>query len=178
MVSTLKPLRNEELERLLNGLSSVIQPDGMWPWVDVRQATLLFLFTGIHPSDVADPVGSRLRYDHPYVRWTRAKNNRSMEVPADPHLQPFVASLVSTLQGGHDRFTYNRMVHFVGDQTGLPGLSPRTLRHTFGRIVWDATHDVSELIRLMGCDAREAISYMTYEKHEQIDRRLFVKGYI
>ncbi len=41
----------------------------------------------------------------------------------------------------------NRLVHDVGAHAGPPELTPRTLRHSFLRILADKTHDIDDVMR-------------------------------
>jgi integrase len=56
--------------------------------------------------------------------------------------------------------TINRLVHDVGANAGMPGLTPRTLRHTFLRILADKTHDIDDVMRYGGCSLSVAVSYV------------------
>jgi integrase len=56
--------------------------------------------------------------------------------------------------------TYNVMVHEVGVHCGLPGLTPRTLRHTFLRLLADKTRDIDDVMRYGGCSLAVAVGYV------------------
>ncbi len=70
------------------------------------------------------------------------------------------------------RMTINRLVHDVGTHAGMPELTPRTLRHTFLRILADKTHDIDDVMRYGGCSLAVAVGYVRTADSER-DKAFF-----
>ena len=73
------------------------------------------------------------------------------------------------------RMTINRLVHDVGTHAGMPELTPRTLRHTFLRILADKTHDIDDVMRYGGCSLAVAVGYVRTADSER-DKAFFDGG--
>lgn len=67
----------------------------------------------------------------------------------------------------HKRF--NEMVRWVGETVDIPGLTPRTLRHTFGYRLYRATKDINVVMDKMGCSMAVALRYAHLVNHSDID---------
>jgi len=102
------------------------------------------MVTGVHPEVVMNRLEGGLSMDGlRHLTWRRPKTKRMMRVPVDPEIQPWVAEFVNTLPK-RTWMTINRLIHDVGTHAEIPELTPRTLRHTFLRIVADKTRDIDD----------------------------------
>ncbi|MCL5984561.1 MAG: hypothetical protein M1143_03215, partial [Candidatus Thermoplasmatota archaeon] len=99
---------------------------------------------------------------------------RIVEACSDPETQPWVKEFVETLPQ-RTRMTINRLVHDVGANAGMPGLTPRTLRHSFLRILADKTHDIDDVMRYGGCSLAVAVRYVRTADSER-DKAFFDGG--
>lgn len=160
MVSSTAPLTREELRRLLGSLDTFQPKEGYYENLDPVRVVRFMLMTGVHPEVVADREKSGLMMDGPrHLTWRRPKTKRMMRVPVDPEIQPWVKEFVDALPQ-RTRMTINRLVHDVGAHAGMPKLAPRTLRHSFLRILADKTHDIDDVMRYGGCSLAVAVRYV------------------
>lgn len=88
-----------------------------------------------------------------YVAWKRPKTKRAMRVPIGPDQAAWMTEFVRTLPIRTEK-TYNRLVQDVGRAARLKGMTPRTLRHTFLRLLADKTRDIDDLMRFGGVHRR------------------------
>jgi integrase len=160
MATSTEPLTRAELAQLLERLPTFEPRPGYYEGLDARQVVLFLLRTGAHPSVLAEAGERGLRLDGTdYVTWTRPKNGRRMRLPLDPSIRPWIAMFLATLPRRTTQ-TYNVLVHEVGVHCGLPGLTPRTLRHTFLRLLADKTRDIDDVMRYGGCSLAVAVGYV------------------
>ena len=175
MVSSTAPLTREELTRLLASLDTFQAREGYYEHLDPVRVVRFMLMTGVHPEVVADREKSGLMMDGPrHLTWRRPKTKRMMRVPVDPEIQPWVKEFVDALPI-RTRMTINRLVHDVGAHAGMPELTPRTLRHTFLRILADKTHDIDDVMRYGGCSLAVAVGYVRTADSER-DKAFFDGG--
>lgn len=85
-----------------------------------------------------------------YVARKRPKTGRAMRVPIGPEQATWMAEFVRTLPIRTEK-TYHGLVQDVGRAAGLKGMTPRTLQHTFLRLLVDKTRDIDEVMRSGGC---------------------------
>lgn len=71
--------------------------------------------------------------------------------------------------------TTNRMLRDVGNLAEIPELTPRTLRHSFLRILADKTHDIDDVMRYGGCSLAVAVRYVRTADSER-DKAFFEGG--
>ena len=175
MVSSTAPLTREELTRLLASLDTFQPREGYYEHLDPVRVVRFMLMTRVHPEVVADREKSGLMMDGPrHLTWRRPKTKRMMRVPVDPEIQPWVKEFVETLPQ-RTRMTINRLVHDVGANAGMPALTPRTLRHSFLRILADKTHDIDDVMRYGGCSLAVAVRYVRTADSER-DKAFFDGG--
>ena len=93
------------------------------------------------------------------MAWKRPKTKRAMRVPIGPDQAAWMTEFVQTLPVRTEK-TYNRLVQDVGKAAGLKGMTPRTLRHTFLRLLADKTRDIDDVMRFGGCSLKVAVGYV------------------
>ena len=62
------------------------------------------------------------------------------------------------------------MVKKYARRAGLEGVSPHTLRHTFGKSALDAGVDLVTVAALMGHDSVETIAIYTHPSHRDLEQ--------
>ncbi|MDG6912862.1 MAG: hypothetical protein JRN35_07260 [Nitrososphaerota archaeon] len=175
MASSTEPLTKKELAQLLEALPNFKPREGYYENLDPQRVVRFFLVTGAHPSVLADPVKAGLEVEgRRYVTWKRPKTKRVMRVPIGPEEASWVADFVRSLPIRHER-TYNRLVQDVGKTAGLKGMTPRTLRHTFLRLLADKTRDIDDVMRFGGCSLKVAVGYVRTTDSER-DKPLLEGG--
>ena len=124
MPDSLSPLSDSERRHLLAAFAQ----DDSFP---SKVAHTIFS-TGAHPVVLARPGSHRLHLEDGTLVWNRPKTGRLIAVPVDPSIAPWLPSLIEELREA--RFhpvRINQLVHAFGEKWGLPGLTPRGLRHDF-----------------------------------------------
>ena len=160
MVKSTEPLTKKELGQLLEALPNFKPREGYYENLDPVKVVHFFLATGAHPSVLADPVKAGLEVEgRRYVAWKRPKTGRAMRVPIGPDQTAWMGEFVRTLPIRTEK-TYNRLVQDVGRTVGLKGMTPRTLRHTFLRLLADKTRDIDDVMRFGGCSLKVAVGYV------------------
>ena len=159
MAKSTEPLTRKELSHLLDALPTFQPREGYYEGLDPARVVQFFLNTGAHPSVLADPARSGLEVEAKrYVTWKRPKTKRVMRVPIGPELVPWMTEFIQALPVRSEK-TYNRLVQEVGNHAGVPGTTPRTLRHTFLRLLADKTRDIDDVMRFGGCSLKVAVGY-------------------
>jgi len=175
MVKSTEPLTRKELGQLLGALPKFQPREGYYEKLDPQKVVRFFLATGVHPSVLADPVRAGLEVEgRRYVTWKRPKTKRMMRVPIGPEEAQWIQEFVEALPIRTEK-TYNRLVQDVGAAAGLKGMTPRTLRHTFLRLLADRTRDIDDVMRFGGCSLKVAVGYVRTTDSER-DRPLLEKG--
>jgi integrase len=160
MVNSTSPLTRAELGKLLTALPTFRPKEGYYEALDAEKVIRFFLATGVHPTVLADPAKAELRMDGPrYVTWRRPKTDRVMRVPIGPDDAPWIGGFLADLPRRTEK-TYNRLVQDMGTHAGLRGMTPRTLRHTFLRLLADKTRDIDDVMRWGGCSLKVAVGYV------------------
>ncbi len=170
-----EPLTKKEIAQLLEALPEFKPREGYYEKLDPEKVVRFFLATGVHPSVLADPVRAGLEVEgHRYVTWRRPKTKRMMRVPIGPEEAKWIQEFVEALPLRTEK-TYNRLVQDVGVAAGLKGMTPRTLRHTFLRLLADRTRDIDDVMRFGGCSLKIAVGYVRTTDSER-DRPILESG--
>ena len=134
-----------------------------------------------------------------YVRWFRPKTKKLISMPAPPSIRPWVESFVEDLKknegAGHLYVTQHytvrgekepreriqdvcpgkvtRLVKKVGRELGpeFANYTPRSLRHTRGRRILEATHDITAVQKYLGTSLEVAGRYSRLGEDEN-DKRI------
>lgn len=170
--TTLYPLSEAQIGLLRSNLYRYEPPPGRWVGLPHPARVVLVLWrTGAHPSLLANPGKFGLRVADGAVEWMRAKTRKPARVPLHVDIAewaadffrslPVIEKVVPSTEGltylsrsgremprapidlGYQ--VYSEMVRHVGQFCGIPGLSPRTLRHQFIAEYLDAAERVLPL---------------------------------
>ena len=118
------------------------------------------LTTGVPPEVVADREKLGLMMDGPkHLVWRRLKTKRVKRVPITPEPVPWMTEFIELLPARSEK-TYNRMVQEVGVHAGVPGATPRMLRHTILSHLSDKTRDIGDVMPFGGCSLKVAVGHM------------------
>jgi integrase len=100
---------------------------------DLAYRVTRFIFsTGAHPAVLSDPARWNLRIEGAMLTWHRPKTDQEVNVPIDPAIEGWLPAFIDQLEVEHRHPVFvNRLVHRFGEQTGLPDITPRTLRHDY-----------------------------------------------
>lgn len=157
-----------------------------YPWDPYH--TVLFLWeTGAHPDVIAHPNQRQLHLEEEgkVIAWFRPKTRRAMKFPVSPVLAPWIADYISSLKQVGDSEHYfviqkytvkgerkererrqdlcsnkvTRMVKRVFRECGFPYYTPRSLRHTRGRRILEATGDITTVRKYLGTSLEVAGRY-------------------
>ncbi len=155
-VSSIRPLDIAGIRWLIERLKALDERD------TGRRIVEFMLYTGAHPSVLGDPKRYNLGLGSDgLLTWHRPKTRDLVIVPIPPGPRLWIPDLIRHLS--HERYhpvTVNRFVHETGALCGMPDLTPRCLRHTFGYIVWLETHDVNRVMSVLSCSAKVALNYI------------------
>lgn len=158
---------------------------------DPRKVVYSIWRFGIHPIILAQPKRFHARVSEGVFECSRTKTRARVSLPLacgpdfpkcrHPEVRSWAGEFfdsLPTLNGHvHERVSkvdgralkpqdqsylpYNLMVHHVGDAIGLPGLTPRTLRHTSIADYFDEGRSFQWIVAHMGTSARVLIDYAT-----------------
>lgn len=178
MADSTHPLLTAERERLLAYLPKVgagLGPPGWFEGLDPAKVILFLYHTGAHPSVLRRAKTNGLRYDAATgkVLWNRPKTKAEVPPTVPVSIRPWISEFIE-VQTGRSEKTYQRLVIAVGIAAGLPGMTPRTLRHDFLTRVAEKTGDVREVMRLGACTLKVAMRYINSVEHPT--DKLFAEG--
>ena len=177
MVSTTSPLTKAETRQLMAALPTWLDEKPHNEAVDATRQVRFILATGAHPIVLSRPQECELQRDGEYLVWRRPKTKRRMRLPISPGIRPWVDAFLNQIRMARlDVKSVNRAVQQVGIHAGLKGMSPRTLRHTFIRLLADRTRDLDDVRRWGGVTLNVAWQYLattdSERDHQLADRDL------
>lgn len=125
------PLTEDEIAKCLAAIPTMRWKIGNAVDPNYRTVFLALRWMGCHPSVLAQPQKHGLVLREAKGIWTavwkRPKTAKPCKVPIPPDLvQPLQAYLAKP----YSRANIHRIVAWIGDEAGLEGVGPRTLRHT------------------------------------------------
>lgn len=186
---TLYPLNEDQLERLRTNLPNFPFPSERWKEPpDPKQVVYVLWRTGFHVSILCNPKRWGVRVADGFIEWKRPKTKAHAKITLHADIRGFVAEFFETLPirsaiapssvgvardvtvpGQAPKFKqpidlgyvyYTRMVKAVGEFVGVPGLSPRTLRHQFIADMFEATGgDIPLVVQIAGTSAQTVLNY-------------------
>jgi len=148
----------------LAGLDGIAPKPFADPALIPKQVVLFFYHTGIHPAGLRRAAKNGLRLDRGKVCWNRPKTAKPIAVPIPRSMEVWVPAFIRA-QTGRSEKTYQRIVEEAGVALGLPGLTPRSLRHDYLTRVAETTGDIREVQRLGGTTMATAIGYINSIEH-------------
>ena len=154
--------------------------------VDAYHVIAFLMFTGAHPSVLANRARSLPHLeadgDERWISWLRPKKTGAdavTRVPVAMELQPWVQeffdSELPTLPTW--RQFYWQLCRAVGKKAGIPGLSPMTLRHTFGVYLDELGMSPSEIQRCLNCSLTVLTKRYTRRQDAVTAKRLREAGF-
>ena len=182
---TVMPLEGKERDVFLKGLSEFRYEPEDW-YVDPIKTVLFLYHTGCHSDVLAHPEKRKLHVNGDgYIVWWRAKKtiqspSAFIVVPPYKDIQPWYREYIDTLPNPkcHPKATpykvgdgvdyyphcncqlrFHRVVRRFGKAVGLPHLSPRTLRHSLARRLYQHTGDITTVIEMLGVCQTVALRY-------------------
>lgn len=172
---TTKPLTKDQLALLRSKIPEIPEDyGGRFEGINPRRTVEFWLATGIHPIDLSLADEANLRVEGVYAKWDRAKNNRPMEVPLPPDVQPWAQDFVESLPR-YSTNVWGALVRKIGVQVGLPFLSPRAMRHTAIKVALDKTGSISDAQRFAGATRPVTLGY-TDSTHDKSGDEKILKG--
>jgi len=175
MAKSTEPLTKKEITQLLEALPKLQTAGRLLREPGPAEGSQVLLgdgcsSLGLGGSGEGGPRGGGTSLRHV----EEAEDEESDACPIGPEEAPWVADFVRTLPIRHER-TYNRLVQDVGKAAGLKGMTPRTLRHTFLRLLADKTRDIDDVMRFGGCSLKVAVGYVRTTDSER-DKPLLDEG--
>lgn len=167
------PLSIEERKLALDTAKKMKAIDGIPPY----KVIATFMFTGMHPSVLADRGKSRVRVVDSYVEWIRPKKKGSegyTKVLIHKEIAPWIEDfLLSDLPAWREWYWY--LCKEVGENAGFD-ITPMTLRHTFGVMLDELGFTPAEIQSLMNCSLGVLMRYTT-RTQKQIEGKLRDQGW-
>lgn len=145
----------------------------------------LFYRTGMHPAVAADPQRHSLALQEDHLIWRRPKTKKFVRVPVDPVIRAWLPSMIEELvvrAGPEEADPESRAIHYlrtvreIGKLVGIPGLSPRGLRHTFIWRIMKKWKDPNLARQWAGCTITQAMDY-AWAYNEAADVEALQRGF-
>jgi hypothetical protein len=97
------------------------------------KVTRLIFSCGAHPAVLSDPAkwDFRISDDGRMWTWHRPKTDLEINAPADVSLVWLPEFIEELKRERYNTVYLNHLVHRFGARAGLPGITPRTLRHDY-----------------------------------------------
>lgn len=164
----------DERKKLLRAAKMFERSWGVFPYRTVAT----FMFTGMHIKVLADRAASRIRRVDPRLEWFRPKKKGKPALTSilihheiEPWIDEYIHSELPT-----SRQLYWAIVHMVAAKAGLPGVSPMTLRHTYGAMLDEFGLTPAEIQKNMNCGLKSLMSYTTRSR-KFVDSKLMDAGW-
>jgi len=124
------------------------------------KTVLILLETGMHISVLSDKKANLRVWEDKFLQWTRPKNGEPISMPIPKRLRPWIANYLNSSRPPY-RTWYNRLLKELGKRTGIVGLSPLTLRHTFAVNRLNQGYTLGDLQGLMGTRSLRSLAHYT-----------------
>lgn len=160
------PLTDKEFDKILQVATRTSEEN--------LKVILLFRYTGMHVSVLAEPKKYNLRIDKDEIVWDRPKKKGKVaytSIPISKHidfkLQEFIDDLKKRKRRGSRQYFYE-LVKECGEKAGIFNVSPMSLRHTIGVDMLNKGFDKFDVKQTLNCSEKVL---QTYLKHSTQTRK-------
>ncbi len=199
---TIRPMTSDERALFIERVRALPDTiDDRWPWPP-RRVLLFLYYTGAHPEVLVHPRRRHLVVREDHLQWFRPKNRKPMSMPITDNLRPWIEEFVAGLREPQEHkfvTSYYRvkgmartdplrarqqdvcylpvtyLVKRVSVEIGLPGLSPRGIRHDRGERIRQVRGDLADVQNYLGTTPSVAARYVA-KRNEQVDFALQNEG--
>lgn len=143
---------------------------------DPKKILLLLRYTGMHSSVLANPNKYNLHVEDRNIVWNRTKKKGKeahTDVRISKHIDFDIQEFIDDWKQRkrkRTRFYIHSLVRRIGDEAGIKGVSPMSLRHTFGVSLLDLDTSVPFVQQKLNCTPKMLETYLKYSKKRSDDQ--------